>query len=116
MSRKYYIHNMFWGYFMAACILYFSFGDMVPKIIIVQILSIISAILFPFSKYLIKNTLLKLTKKDFWKMGTPDNGVPRTKLMSIYNIICFFISIPVGIISLFIEIKKSVSHNNGYLR
>lgn len=67
MTRKYYIHNMFWGYFMAACILYASYGDDEPKIIALRIFGLASAILFPFSRFLIEKAALRYTKKNFGK-------------------------------------------------
>lgn len=107
MTRKYYIHNMFWGYFMAACILYGSYGDNDPKIIALRMFGLVSAILFPFSRYLIESVALKYTEKSFWETGVFRDGVPKTYLISMYNIMCFFISIPLGIACLFIEIKYS---------
>lgn len=107
MNAKYYIRNMFWGYFMAACVLYFSFGDYTTRILYLQFLSAFSAILFPFSRYLIEKVALKYTEKSFWETGVFRDGVPKTYLISMYNILCFFISIPLGVTCLFIEIKNS---------
>lgn len=92
---------------MAACILYASYGDNEPKIIALRIFGLASAILFPFSRFLIEKTALRYTNKEFWETGFFKDGVPKTYLISMYNIMCFFISIPLGIACLFIEIKDS---------
>jgi len=112
MTKKYYFYNMFWGYFMSACIFYFSYGDHDPKIIALQIFGLASAILFPLSRYLIEKTALRYTEKNFWETGVFRDGVPKTYLISMYNILCFFISIPLGLICLFLEIKNSRSKKN----
>ncbi|EHM45629.1 hypothetical protein RN38_20365 [Hafnia paralvei] len=106
MTRKYYIHNMFWGYFMAVCILYASYGDNEPKIIALRIFGLASAILFPFSRFLIEKTALRYTKKEFWETGFFKDGVPKTYLMTLYLIFIFMTSIPIGVISVFFEIKN----------
>lgn len=103
MTRKYYIHNMFWGYFMAVCILYASYGDNEPKIIALRIFGLASAILFPFSRFLIEKTALRYTKKEFWETGFFKDGVPKTYLMTLYLIFIFMTSIPIGVISVFLK-------------
>ncbi len=107
MTRKYYVNNMFWGYFMAVCVFYFSFGDHETKMIYLQIISALSAILFPFARYLIQKIAFKYTEKNFWETGVFRDGVPKTYLLTMYNILCFFISIPLGIACLFLEMKNS---------
>lgn len=109
MTKKYYFYNMFWGYFMSACIFYFSYGDHEPKIIALQIFGLASAILFPFSRYLIERVALVYTKKEFWETGFFKDGVPKTYLMTLYYIFIFMTSIPLGIFSVFIETKKAVA-------
>jgi len=109
ITIKYYVHNMLWGYFMAAWVFYFCYGDHDPRIIALQILSLVSAILFPFSKFLIANIALKYTKKSFWETGLFKDGVPKTYLMTLYIIFIYAISIPVGVISIFVEIKKAIA-------
>ena len=106
MTRKYYIHNMFWGYFMAACILYASYGDDEPKMIALRIFGLASAILFPFSRFLIEKAALRYTKKEFWKTGFFKDGVPKTYLMTLYFIFIFMTSIPIGVLSVCFEIKN----------
>lgn len=106
MTRKYYINNMFWGYLMAACILYASYGDNDPKIIALRIFGLVSAILFPFSRLLIEKTALRYTKKEFWKTGFFKDGVPKTYLMTLYFIFIFMTSIPIGVLSVCFEIKN----------
>ena len=97
---------MFWGYFMAVCILYASYGDNEPKIIALRIFGLASAILFPFSQFLIEKTALRYTKKEFWETGFFKDGVPKTYLMTLYLIFIFMTSIPIGVISVFFEIKN----------
>ncbi|NLU16225.1 MAG: hypothetical protein GXW94_10800 [Serratia liquefaciens] len=111
MTGKYYAYNMFWGYFMGGCILYFSYGDNDPKITSLQIFGLASAILFPFSRYFIERVAFTYTKKDFWQTGFFKDGVPKTYLMTLYFIFIFMIAIPLGIISVFIEIKNAVAKN-----
>lgn len=91
---------------MAVCILYASYGDNEPKIIALRIFGLASAILFPFSRFLIGKTALRYTKKEFWETGFFKDGVPKTYLMTLYLIFIFMTSIPIGVISVFFEIKN----------
>ncbi|MBW3478505.1 colicin E1 family microcin immunity protein [Hafnia alvei] len=91
---------------MAVCILYASYGDNEPKIIALRIFGLASAILFPFSLFLIEKTALRYTKKEFWETGFFKDGVPKTYLMTLYLIFIFMTSIPIGVISVFFEIKN----------
>lgn len=109
MTIKYYAYNMFWGYFMAASILYLSHGDNEPRVIALQILSSVSALLFPYSKFLMENIALKYTNKEFWETGFFKDGVPKTYLITLYVIFTFITAIPLGVISILIEIKNAIT-------
>ncbi|MEC5509945.1 colicin E1 family microcin immunity protein [Klebsiella oxytoca] len=114
MSKKYYIRNMFWGYLMAASIIYFSFGSDDIKLIYLQIFGVFSGVLFPFARYLIENIALKYTDRELWNKGMFRDGVPKTYLITLYTLLTSFVAIPLGLICIVIELKKSRLKKNGF--
>lgn len=107
MNRKYYIKNMFWGYFIAAGILY-SFWNVEqnykPTIIS---LSFLSAFLYPYSKKSIEHFIIEKAKKNSFNIKIFKDGVPRTYMLLIYYILCFSFAIPLVIICLLVRFKGS---------
>lgn len=46
MTKKYYINNMFWGYFMMFVMIYLNYNDHTIESLLMLLLSIPSAIFF----------------------------------------------------------------------
>lgn len=56
MTKKYYIHNMFWGYFMMLVMIYLNYNDHTIEGVLMLTLSIPSAIFFLSPRCLSKNS------------------------------------------------------------
>jgi len=107
MSIKYYIKNMFWGYFIVAGIFYSVWGvDREFKLLILMFFAV-SAVLYPFSKFLIEKNAIRIKGQDYWNKGLFSDGVPKTKMMLFYYVFCLFLAIPLGMICIAQERKNS---------
>ena len=106
MSTKYYIQNMFWGYFITSGVFYSLWDVEKDYKLIVLYISAISAALYPFAKFLIEKTMTNRTGKEFWQKGLFKDGVPKTKMMLFHYSFCLLLSIPLGITCIIIELKK----------
>lgn len=106
MSKKYYIQNMFWGYFIVIGIFYSLWGIEKDYKLIVLAISAMSGFLYPFSKFLIEKIAIKHTGKSFWHKGLFKDGVPKTKMMLFYYIFCLLLAIPLGVACILIELKN----------
>lgn len=114
MSIKYYISKVFWSILISGTIFCSSIGDNQGRMLYFNIFTFISAILFPFSWYQIEKTALKYTDKRFWATGIFKDGVPKTYLLTLFLLVNFVVSIPLGLICIFNEIKKAVTKNSGH--
>lgn len=105
MDKSYYVRNMFWGYFSAACILFFSYDSYETKMTYLKVFAILSALLFPFAKYLLEKISLKYTQREVMSTGLISTS--GTYKFTLYYILNFLFSIPLGIACLFLILKKS---------
>ncbi|EMM2250582.1 colicin E1 family microcin immunity protein [Klebsiella oxytoca] len=106
MDKSFYVKNMFWGYFSAACILFFSYDSYETKMTYLKVFAILSALLFPFAKYLIEQISLKYLQRNVMRPGTFD--VPDTYKFTLYCIFNFLFAIPLGIAFLVLQLKKAI--------
>jgi len=106
MNKKYYLKNLPWGIFFLTIYIFSSWGRLhhgYPELV----LFILSAILFPFSKWIIGSLALKFTSKSFWYKGIFRETAGKNGLYALYYLFCFILSIPLGIISLiYLLLKK----------
>ncbi|WP_392562470.1 colicin E1 family microcin immunity protein [Orbus sturtevantii] len=106
MNKKYYFKNIHWGVLFLAIFIFTYWEDMCnmyPKLVLV----ILSAILFPFSKWLIESLALRFTSREFWYKGIFRETAGKNGLYALYYLFCFVFSIPLGIASLtYLLLKK----------
>lgn len=107
MNKKYYIHNMPFGCFMCLCFFYLSWGDEFNYKYILLALSVSGLILYPISKWIVENLMLKFTTKEFWNRGIFMDTPGKMGGLAIYYGTIFLLSIPIIMIFLFcLLIKK----------
>lgn len=70
---------------------------------------VISAVLFPFSIQIIKNTALTFSREEFWQADFFTNPVGGS-LVAIFELFCFIVSIPVCILYLLFILIKALSN------
>lgn len=63
MTKKYYIHNMFWGYFMMLVMIYLNYNDHTIEGVLMLTLSIPSAIFFSFLQDAYRKIHIKIYNK-----------------------------------------------------
>lgn len=106
MSKKYYIQNMFWGYFIVVGIFYSFWSVEKDYKFIVLSISAISGVLYPFAKLLIERVVIKHTGDDFWHKGLIEDGVPKSKMRIFYYSFCLLFAIPLGVTCILIELRN----------
>jgi len=95
MNKRYYFKSFIEGLFIASAIAYsFWFSDNGIKQIAITV-SIISLVLFPFSKLIIERFALKYTDRNFWNRGFFVDTPGKMGGLVLYDIFCFITSIPV---------------------
>lgn len=102
MSKKYYIQNMCWGWFIGSCVLYLSLGDDVKYKTAYLIIAIYGIALFPLSKWVIEWFFLKFTTREFWNSGLFIDTPGKMGLLAMYHGAVFLLSIPITIIFIII--------------
>lgn len=108
MSGKYYLKNIIWGVIFFSIIAYVFYGSQFKiSYQCILIYSIVSCILYPFSKISIETLALKFSSRDFWSTGffAPDIGT--YSIYSIFFLFCFVLAIPFSILFLFLHTKKT---------
>ncbi|UDN38098.1 colicin E1 immunity protein [Proteus sp. NMG38-2] len=71
------------------------------------LLSIPSAIFFPFSKMITEKFVLKYTTKKFWNTGLFINTPAKHGGIALYHLLCFIFSIPFSAIYLALHFIKN---------
>lgn len=105
MTRKYYLKNMLLGCVVACIVIYVWSGEHREFVVLV---SIIHAILFPFSRMLIENSILRVTSKKFWTSGYFTDVAPKSGLFAIYYLLGFILAVPFSILYfIFFTLKDS---------
>lgn len=107
MSVKYYFSKIIWSILISGVIFYSSSDNEATKMLCFNAFALISAILFPFSWYQIEKIALKYRDKRFWSTGLFKDGVPKTYLVTLFVIVNFIVSIPVGLFCIFNQLKRS---------
>lgn len=107
MTKKYYINNMFLGYFMMFVMIYLNYNDHTIESLLMLILSIPSAIFFPFSKMITEKFVLKYTTKKFWNTGLFINTPAKHGGIALYHLFCFIFSIPFSAIYIALHFIKN---------
>ena len=112
MHIKYYIKNV-WLSLYITFLYAFLFIHQKGNIYLILsdslfLLILISAILSPFSKYLIEYIAFRFIKKNFFETRKNLNNAPGAKagLYMLYNLFYLALGIPFGLLGLFICIKK----------
>ncbi|WP_145517481.1 colicin E1 family microcin immunity protein [Yersinia mollaretii] len=108
MNKKYYIKNIFWGLLFVA-ITYYAWQESPDnkKITLLFYTSIISCVLYPFSKKLIEDITLKFTKKEFWQQDFFTSSVGGS-LQAILFLFCFVFAIPFGLVYLIQKVVNAL--------
>ena len=97
MTLKAYLKGLFFGvlYITPSYILWRA-NAADPLIRLFAFSSIISAFLFPLSKYAVEKSVLFFTSVDFWRRGFFTDTPAKSGLLVIYYGLCFAVAIPVG--------------------
>lgn len=107
MTLKEYLKGLFFGvlYITPSYILWRENADD-PLIRLFVFSSIVSAFLFPLSKYAVEKFALFFTRVDFWKRVFFIDTPAKSGLLVIYYGLCFAVAIPVGTAYLIYSIFK----------
>ncbi len=104
MTLKYYFRNFFWGWIPVLILLIdIVKGSYDDKFLIVFILSLFSALLFPVAKFNAELFALSITKKQFWKTAFFKDYPSKSGLWAIFYLFCFIFAIPLSVSSLFLK-------------
>lgn len=101
MSKKYYIRNMYWGWFIGGVFLYQAWGEEFKYQNFIFFISLIGVVLFPFSKWVVESFLLQFTPRDFWNRGIFIDTPGKMGGLAIYHGVVFIFSIPIAVLYFF---------------
>ncbi|NBN87070.1 colicin transporter [Proteus sp. G2300] len=108
MNKKYYVNNMFWGFFILAIHVILSWEELrLGDGFLWLFMSIINAILYPFAKWAVECFFLKFTTREFWNKGWFIDTPGKKGILALYSIMVFIFAIPISILYIItILVKK----------
>lgn len=107
MNKKYYIKNILWGVTLLVMDAIISLDDIKSgNNLTFHAYLFISALLCPFSKFLIESVALKYTEREFWNRGLFIDTPAKMGLIALYEFIIIIIAIPLFIIYLILTIVR----------
>lgn len=106
MTKEYYLKNISLGFIWAAIFILTWFDDK-DKIFLVSSLSIINAILFPFSRFFLESVLSKFISEKFKANRSTKNTSAENGLFAIFYTISFIFTPLIIIILLTCKAVKS---------
>ncbi|HHL2560735.1 TPA: colicin E1 family microcin immunity protein [Yersinia enterocolitica] len=113
MDKKYYIKNILWGLIFVA-IAYYSWQENSDnkKTMLFFYFSVISCVLYPFSKKLVENVIFKFTKKEFWQQDFFTSSVGGS-MQAILFLLCFIFAVPFSVLYIvYLFLKKKTLFDN----
>lgn len=105
MTKEYYFKNFLLGFIWAAIFIFVWFDDK-DKISLVSILSVISAILFPFSRLFLETILSRFISEKFKANRSTKNTSAENGLFAMFYTITFIFTLPIILISLIFKVVK----------
>lgn len=107
MTKKYYINNMFWGFFILTIHIILSWEELrLGDGLLWLLMSIINAILYPFAKWAVESIFLKFTTREFWNKGWFIDTPGKKGLLALYSIIVFIFAIPISMLYIIATLVK----------
>lgn len=99
MSKKYYIQNMWLGFFFIIIYCVSSWSDIASGNDFKWFFfTLANSVLFPFAKFIVECIALKYTDRSYWNTGILfGDGVPKIYAMTFYYFFIFVLSLPLGI-------------------
>lgn len=112
MSKKYYIQNMAWGWFMGGFILYLSWNDNFRYETALFIIVFFGLILYPLAKWCVELFFLKFTTREFWNRGLFIDTPGKMGGLAMYYGTVFLLSIPITITFIITVLIKRLLKNS----
>ncbi|VDR27129.1 Uncharacterised protein [Raoultella terrigena] len=106
MTKEYYLKNILLGFLWAAIFIFTWFNDK-DKTFLVSTLSIINALLFPFSRLFLESVLSKFISEKFKANRSTKNTSAENGLFAIFYTITFIFTPLILIIFLICKAVKS---------
>ncbi|MEQ4616695.1 MAG: hypothetical protein ABN482_01465 [Corticimicrobacter sp.] len=107
MNIKYYLKNSAVTFLLTAFIYWESWNVEWENKIIFLTIATPTALLYPFSKYLMGKFAVRIAGNDFWDKLISGNGPAGTRGVAFCFMLCLIFSIPLGILCVLFEIKKA---------
>lgn len=100
MTKKYYINNMFWGWFMGILLIYSCIDNDIReyKWSLLFTLSIIGIGLYPLAKFAVESFFLTFTTREFWNRGLFMDTPAKLGGIALLQGIIFLSSLPIILI------------------
>lgn len=109
MNRKYYLNNMWWGWFMGGYTLYMSWDYEFKYRLLFWCISLCGMVLYPVARWCIENTVLKFTRPHFWNSVFFADTPGKMGLLAVYTGTVFILSLPLSLIYILSVIIKRLS-------
>ncbi|EMO3591571.1 colicin E1 family microcin immunity protein [Proteus mirabilis] len=108
MTKKYYINNMFWGWFIGMLIIYSCLDHDIReyKWLLLFVISVIGIVLYPVAKWFVEWFFLKFTTREFWNRGLFMDTPAKMGLLALYEMFIFLFSLPITLIYLLVLFIK----------
>ena len=111
MTKKYYFANLSWGLVWLCVVVYsYSVGFNAPRSVSDMVLNYglfaVSAIVYPFSKYVIERVIAAFLSERFRKKSFFAEGVGNRGIYVFFYLICFIFAIPFGLMYLVYRFVK----------
>ncbi|EOA4363570.1 TPA: colicin E1 family microcin immunity protein [Proteus mirabilis] len=108
MTKKYYINNMFWGWFIGILLIYSCLDNDIReyKWLSLFIISIIGIGLYPLAKFAVESFFLTFTTKEFWNTGWFIDTPGKKGILALYSITIFIFAIPISILYIIAILAK----------
>lgn len=104
MTKAYFLKSLVWGILFCFLFSYLFYGDFTGNQLIGMIFVFgLSALLFPFARYLTEVIALRYTTREFWMRGLFVETPAKNGLYAIYFLACYILSIPLGIICILLN-------------
>ncbi|MBG5882470.1 colicin transporter [Providencia alcalifaciens] len=98
MNKRYYIKNMYWGWFMGLLFLYSCLDNELKYKPLIILISIIGIVIFPLAKWAVESFFLIFTTKEFWSRGLLMDTPGKAGGLALYHGVVFFFAIPITLI------------------
>ena len=112
MSKKYLIENFMISIFIFVLFFTDIFGEstfLEDISLTALMLGAGSIFLFPFSRFIIEQTALRFTRREFWTTGLLTESSGKNGLYVIFYMVCILFAIPVVLGYLFYSALKKVA-------